>query len=87
MALSDQPTPFVLTSLMKEKCPKCRKGNIFVTKHILPLKDCQKTVDYCDVCQQKIKVEANYGQGMILFLHSLFLPLIYSGKNIFIIVF
>ena len=64
MALSDQPTPFVLTSLMKEKCPKCRKGNIFVNKHILPLKDCLKTVDYCDVCQQKIKVEANYGQGM-----------------------
>lgn len=56
--------PFLITSLLKEKCPKCRKGNIFINKHIFPLKDCLKTVDYCSVCQQKIKVEQNYGQGM-----------------------
>lgn len=64
MALSDPSSPFLLTSLLKERCPKCRRGNVFVNKHILPLKDCLKTVDYCDACQQKIKVEANYGQGM-----------------------
>lgn len=56
--------PWLLTSLLSEKCPKCRKGNIFVNKHILPLKHCLKTVDHCPVCKQKIKVEHNYGQGM-----------------------
>ncbi len=64
MSLSDASPPFLLTGLIKERCPKYRKGNAFVNKHIFPLKDCLKTVDYCSVCQQKIKVEANYGQGM-----------------------
>jgi uncharacterized protein (DUF983 family) len=64
MALYDPPSPFILTSLLKKKCPQCRKGDIFINKHILPLKDCLKTVDSCEVCLQKIKVEANYGQGM-----------------------
>ena len=71
-------TPLLLPSLLKEKCPKCRMGDIFVNKHILPLKDCLKTVEYCTVCKQKIKVENNYGQGMnfvfifIIFFLNLF---------------
>ncbi len=67
-------TPLLLISLLKEKCPKCRKGNIFINKHILPLKDCLQTVDNCPVCMQKIKVENNYGQGMnFVFIFILFL--------------
>jgi uncharacterized protein (DUF983 family) len=62
--MSDYQSPLLLTSLLKEKCPKCRKGNIFLNKHIFPLKYCLKTVDYCATCGQKIKVENNYGQGM-----------------------
>ncbi len=57
-------TPQLLPSLFKEKCPRCRKGNIFINRNILPLKDCLKTVDYCVICKQKIKIEHNYGQGM-----------------------
>lgn len=70
--------PLLLTSLLREKCPKCRKGDIFFNKHILPLKDCLKTVDHCAACGQKIKVENNYGQGMnfvfifIIFFFNLF---------------
>ncbi len=62
--MSVPPAPLLLPSLLKEKCPKCRKGDIFLNKRILPLKDCLNTVDYCIVCGQKIKVESNYGQGM-----------------------
>lgn len=57
--------PLAVPSLLKEKCPRCREGNIFVHKHIFPLNECLKTTDNCAVCGQKIKVEHNYGQGMI----------------------
>lgn len=56
--------PLLIPSLLKEKCPRCRKGDIFKNKHILPLGDCLTTVNNCSVCKQKIKVENNYGQGM-----------------------
>lgn len=58
------PSRFLLPAMLREKCPRCRKGDVFQNRHILPLKDCLKTVDYCQVCGQKIKVENNYGQGM-----------------------
>lgn len=64
MSLLHQSSPFLFTSLLQGKCPKCRKGNVFVNNHILPIKDCLKTVNTCAVCKQKIKVENNYGQGM-----------------------
>jgi len=56
--------PFIITSLLKEKCPKCRQGNIFSQKSIFPLSTCLKVEENCKVCGQKIKVENNYGQGM-----------------------
>lgn len=66
--------PFLLTSLFREKCPRCRKGTIFVNPHILPLKDCLQTVEHCSVCDQKIKLESNYGQGMnFVFIFVIFL--------------
>lgn len=57
-------SPMFLTSLLREKCPRCRKGAIFTQKHILPLNKCLQVEAYCNLCGQKIKVENNYGQGM-----------------------
>jgi uncharacterized protein (DUF983 family) len=54
----------LLISLLTEKCPKCRRGNIFVQKSIFPLNTCLQVNEYCEHCNQKIKVENNYGQGM-----------------------
>jgi uncharacterized protein (DUF983 family) len=56
--------PMLVTSLLKEKCPKCRKGNIFTNKSVFPLSKCLQVEEYCSHCGQKIKVENNYGQGM-----------------------
>ncbi|PSK93565.1 DUF983 domain-containing protein [Taibaiella chishuiensis] len=57
-------TPLLLPALLREKCPGCRRGSIFINSGILPLRDCLKTREHCPVCGQKIKVENNYGQGM-----------------------
>jgi uncharacterized protein (DUF983 family) len=75
--------PMLLPSLLKEKCPKCRKGNIFINRSVFPLSKALQVTEYCDHCGQKIKVENNYGQGMnfvfifiIFFLNFfLYLPL------------
>lgn len=56
--------PSILFSLLKEKCPKCRRGNIFKQKGVFPLSTCLQVHEHCENCGQKIKVENNYGQGM-----------------------
>jgi uncharacterized protein (DUF983 family) len=56
--------PMLLPALLSAKCPKCRKGNIFLKKSVFPLKTCLQVHEYCGHCNQKIKVENNYGQGM-----------------------
>ena len=67
-------TRLLLPALLKEKCPGCRSGNVFLNRNILPLKDCLKTEDHCQVCGQKIKVENNYGQGMnFVFIFAIFI--------------
>lgn len=57
-------SPLLLPSLLKQKCPRCRKGNIFKNKSVFPLKECLRVEEYCNVCNQKIRIENNYGQGM-----------------------
>lgn len=56
--------PMLLPSLLKQKCPNCRKGNIFVNRSVFPLGKALQVEENCSHCGQKIKVENNYGQGM-----------------------
>lgn len=56
--------PSILSGLFREKCPKCRRGNIFRQTSVFPLNTCLQVNEYCENCGQKIKVENNYGQGM-----------------------
>ena len=56
--------PALLPSIVRMKCPKCRKGNVFANKHIFPLDTCLKMVDNCSVCGYKMVNEANNGPGI-----------------------
>lgn len=74
--------PMLIPSLFKEKCPKCRLGNIFSQKSIFPLSTCLKVEENCSACGQKIKVENNYGQGMnFVFIIAVF-TLTFIGYHI-----
>lgn len=59
--------PALLPSILKMKCPNCRKGNMFVTPHIFPLKDLLKMPERCEVCGQKMELEVGfyYGTGYV----------------------
>ncbi len=64
----------IIKGLAGNKCPRCRKGNIFTQKSIFPLKTFLGIEEYCKECGQKIKVENNYGQGMnFVFIFIIFI--------------
>ncbi len=61
--MASKNTPLLL-GLINGKCPKCRQGNIFTHKSVFPLKTCLEVNEYCSHCNNRIKVENNFGQGM-----------------------
>lgn len=75
---ADEKKPWVLTGALRMKCPKCRKGDAFVNKHIFPLSGCLKTNTVCPNCGQILQNEQNNGIGinyaltvMVIFLNLL----------------
>lgn len=61
--ISSKHSP-MLKGLLSSKCPRCRQGKLFTQKSVFPLKTCLRMEEHCSCCEQKIKVEQNYGQGM-----------------------
>ena len=49
------------------KCPNCRKGQMFSTPSIFPLRDLLKMRERCPVCGQKMELEVGfyYGTGYV----------------------
>lgn len=87
-------SPILLSALFGERCPKCRKGNIFAQKSVFPLNTCLRVVENCSKCGQKIKVENNYGQGMnfvfvvavfivTFILYHIFLGITFKNNSVF----
>lgn len=59
--------PSLLASVLKMKCPNCRKGNMYVNKSIFPLKNMLLMPERCSVCGQKMELEVGfyYGTGYV----------------------
>jgi phage FluMu protein Com len=62
-----QNPPALLPSLLKMKCPNCRTGNMYINKHIFPLKELLVMPERCTVCNQKMELETGfyYGTGYV----------------------
>lgn len=56
-----------LPSIYKNKCPRCREGNLFVSEHAYDLKNMTKMHDHCPVCGQPTEIEVGfyYGTGYV----------------------
>lgn len=54
------------------KCPNCRKGNMFCTPSIFPLKDLLKMPEHCPECGQKMELEPGFyfGTGYVSYALS-----------------
>jgi uncharacterized protein (DUF983 family) len=59
--------PHILPSILKSKCPNCRKGNMFTNKSIFPLNKLLQMPEKCPVCGQKYELEVGfyYGTGYV----------------------
>lgn len=93
--------PALLPSILKMKCPNCRKGNMFTNKHILPLGSMLQMPEHCPECGQKMELEPGfyYGTGyvsygltvgllaMVFVAYALIFGLSYKDNSIFIALF
>ncbi len=59
--------PGLLPSMLKMKCPNCRKGNMFTNKSIFPLGKLLDMPERCPECGQKFEIEVGfyYGTGYV----------------------
>ncbi len=61
---ADKPA-LLLSSIIRMKCPRCRKGNLFVTKNPYSFKNGLTMPDSCQVCGQDFKIEPGFYIGAL----------------------
>ncbi len=66
-ALKSEHTPGLLRSILKNKCTRCRKGNIFRYSNAYDFKNMMKMYDNCTECGQALEPEVGfyYGTGFV----------------------
>lgn len=64
--------PALLPSILRMKCPNCRKGDMFINKSVFPLNHMLDMPDKCAVCGQKMELEVGfyYGTGYVSYALS-----------------
>lgn len=61
-----KPTPNLLWSIFSMKCPRCRRGNLFIHKNPfakLNLKYILDMHETCPVCKQRFEMETGFWYG------------------------
>lgn len=66
-AATTEKKPNMIASILRCKCPRCRKGDMFQTSNPYDLKRFMKMNDRCPVCGQPLDMEPGfyYGTNMI----------------------
>lgn len=63
----------MVSSMLSNKCPRCREGDLYVQKGIFPLRKMLDMHERCEVCGQKTEIEIGfyYGTGYVSYGLSL----------------
>lgn len=66
-AAATDTKPNFIWSLLRNKCPRCRRGSMYVQDNVYRLKGLMKMHDRCPVCGQPLDMEPGfyYGTNMI----------------------
>ncbi|PSL45728.1 hypothetical protein CLV51_104435 [Chitinophaga niastensis] len=61
-----------ITSILRNKCPRCRKGKLFRNENPYQLKKVLDMYDYCPECAQRTELEIGfwYGTGYVSYVLS-----------------
>lgn len=64
---SEMKSTSIIKSVLTNKCPKCRTGELFLVKNPYQLKHTLKMHEHCEVCGQKTEPEVGfyYGTGYV----------------------
>ena len=67
--------PGLLQSVLTNKCPHCRKGDLFINPNPYDLKDTMKMPDVCPVCGQRFELQTGFyfGTGFVSYGLTVFL--------------
>ncbi len=66
-AQNDKPLHGALWSILNNKCPRCRQGNLFLDPNPYHLKSTMKMPDSCPVCGQRYELHTGFyfGTGFV----------------------
>lgn len=66
-AANDHYKPGLLLSVLRNKCPRCRRGDMFTYRNPYELKRMMKMPETCPVCGQPLEIEVGfyYGTGFV----------------------
>jgi uncharacterized protein (DUF983 family) len=65
----------LLSAILGMKCPKCRRGNMFKNKSILPLNEMMKMPERCPVCGQLMDIQPGFYFGSAYVSYALCIAL------------
>lgn len=70
--MSKERNPLYITSVFTNKCPRCRKGDLFQTNKAYDLKNNLTMNEKCTVCGQPTEIEVGfyYGTGYVSYALS-----------------
>jgi len=63
MAEDKKSVPMYVVSVMQNKCPRCREGQLFTTKNAYDFKNNTKMNEQCPVCGQPTEIEVGFYYG------------------------
>lgn len=62
-AMKEDTAPGILQSVLTNKCPRCRRGDLFTDKNPYHLKHTVTMPEHCPVCGQKLELETGFYFG------------------------
>jgi uncharacterized protein (DUF983 family) len=65
----------LLSSVFKNKCPRCREGDLFLTKNPYSFSNIDKMPDNCPNCGQKYWIEPGFYYGAMYISYALTIAL------------
>ena len=70
--------PHFLISILKNKCPRCRRGDMFQIKGAFRIKGLMKMNERCPVCRQPLNMEPGfyYGTNMTSYVLAIIVTII-----------
>jgi uncharacterized protein (DUF983 family) len=87
MSVTAGPKPNLFLSVLTNKCPHCRRGNLFVDPNPYNLRNTMKMPEKCPVCGQNFELQTGFYFGTGFVSYGLSVMLIAIGFAVWAMAF